>query len=218
MEPIEILYQDADIVVCIKPRGVLSQAGAPGQETMLTGLAEQLGGTFYPVHRLDRQVGGVMVYARTSAAAGALGREIQQGNLKKEYLAAVLGAPTEKQGELEDLLFHDIRKNKSYVVKRIRGGVKKARLAYRVLAEHPDQSLVQVRLYTGRTHQIRVQFASRRLPLVGDERYGGGKGDPALWSARITFRHPRKQETLCFQALPDSLGSFTALPALVDME
>lgn len=218
MEPIKILYQDKAIAVCIKPRGILSQAGKPGEETMLTLLSAQLGGEFYPVHRLDRQVGGVMVYARTSAAAGALGKEIQQGNFKKEYLAAVLGAPAEQQGQMEDLLLHDARKNKSYVVDRMRGGVKKARLSYWVLAQNAEQSLVQVRLYTGRTHQIRVQFASRKMPLAGDGRYGGGKGDPALWSARLSFRHPSSHKWMCWQTMPEALGCFTEFPPLTEME
>ena len=218
MESIKILYEDKDIAVCVKPRGILSQAGKPGEETMLTALSGQLGGEFYPVHRLDRQVGGVMVYARSSASAGALGKDIQQGNFKKEYLAAVLGAPAERSGELEDLLLHDARKNKSFVVQRMRGGVKKARLAYLVLAQTQAQSLVQVRLYTGRTHQIRVQFASRKMPLAGDGRYGGGKGDPALWSVRLTFRHPKTRMLVSYQGLPEALGCFTELPALAEME
>ena len=214
---IKILYEDDAIAVCVKPAGVLSQAGKPGEETMLTGLEAQLGGTFYPVHRLDRQVGGIMVYGRTSEAAGALGKEIQQGNMKKEYLAAVHGAVMPECGEMEDLLLHDARKNKSFVVKRMRGGVKKARLAYCVLDANDVSSLVQVRLHTGRTHQIRVQFASRTHPLLGDGRYGGGSGQLALWSARISFHHPKTGEQCCFSAMPEQLGPWTILPQLTEM-
>lgn len=214
---IKILYKDDAIAVCVKPAGVLSQAGKPEEETMLTCLEAQLGGTFYPVHRLDRQVGGVMVYGRTSEAAGALGKEIQQGNMKKEYLAAVHGAVTPESGEMEDLLLHDVRNNKSFVVKRMRGGVKKARLSYCLLDTRNDSSLVQVRLHTGRTHQIRVQFASRKHPLLGDGRYGGGSGQIALWSARITFHHPKTGKQCCFSAMPERLGPWSSIPPLVEI-
>ena len=213
---IKILYQDQEIVVCIKPRNVLSQAGKPGETSMPGLLKEQLGSEIYPVHRLDRQVGGVMVYAKTQASAAYFSREIQQGNLKKEYLAVVHGCPEADSGELNDLLLHDARKNKSYVVSRMRGGVKKARLSYAVLRRVEDRTLVQVRLFTGRTHQIRVQFASRKLPLIGDGRYGGGSGELALWSVRLTFRYHGKE--LCFTEKPDSLGGLTEFPELLTME
>ena len=213
---IKILYQDQEIVVCIKPRNVLSQAGKPGETSMPGLLKEQLGSEIYPVHRLDRQVGGVMVYAKTQESAAYFSREIQQGNLKKEYLAVVHGCPDADSGELNDLLLHDARKNKSYVVSRMRGGVKKARLSYAVLTRAADRTLVQVRLFTGRTHQIRVQFASRKLPLIGDGRYGGGSGELALWSVRLTFRYRGKE--LCFTELPESLGGLTEFPELLTME
>lgn len=216
MEPIRILYETDGFAVCLKPRNVLSQAGKPGDQSMLDLLKEQLGGEIYPVHRLDRQVGGVMVYARTQKAAAELSRAIQQGTMKKEYLAVVRGGPEEDAGEMQDLLLHDARKNKSYVASRMRAGVKKARLSYRVLAREADRTLVQVRLFTGRTHQIRVQFASRQLPLLGDGRYGGGSGEIALWSVRLTF--PYGGKTLCFGALPDSLGGLSTFPALQAME
>ena len=216
MEQLRILYQNDEFLVCEKPRNVLSQAGKPGQRSMIDLLCAQVGGEIYPVHRLDQQVGGVMVYARTQAAAAYFSREIQQGNMKKEYLAVLHGGPEEDAGELNDLLLHDARKNKSYVVSRMRGGVKKARLSYRVLGRMPEETLVQVRLFTGRTHQIRVQFASRQMPLAGDGRYGGGSGEIALWSVRLTFRYRGKE--LCFTELPDSLGGLTEFPELLTME
>lgn len=216
MEPIRILYENQAFAVCLKPRNVLSQAGGPGETSMIDLLSAQLGSEIYPVHRLDRQVGGVMVYAKTQKSAAWFSREIQQGNLKKEYLAVVRGAPEEDSGELNDLLLHDARKNKSYVVNRMRGGVKKARLSYGVLTRAEDRTLVQVRLFTGRTHQIRVQFASRKLPLIGDGRYGGGSGELALWSVRLTFRYRGKE--LCFTEKPDSLGGLTEFPELFTME
>lgn len=215
MEQLRILYQNDEFLVCEKPRNVLSQAGKPGQRSMIDLLCAQVGGEIYPVHRLDQQVGGVMVYARTQAAAAYFSREIQQGNMKKEYLAVLHGGPEEDAGELNDLLLHDARKNKSYVVSRMRGGVKKARLSYRVLGRTPEETLVQVRLFTGRTHQIRVQFASRQMPLAGDGRYGGGSGEIALWSVRLSFRYHGKE--LCFALLPERLGSWTELPPLEDM-
>ena len=216
MEQLRILYQNDEFLVCEKPRNVLSQAGKPGQRSMIDLLCAQVGGEIYPVHRLDQQVGGIMVYARTQAAAAYFSREIQQGNMKKEYLAVLHGGPEEDAGELNDLLLHDARKNKSYVVSRMRGGVKKARLSYRVLGRTPEETLVQVRLFTGRTHQIRVQFASRQMPLAGDGRYGGGSGEIALWSVRLTFRYHGKE--LCFAELPDRLGGFTEFPELTTME
>ena len=216
MEPVEILELTPELVLCVKPAGVLSQSGKPGEETMISRLERQLGGEIFPVHRLDRETAGVMVYARTSRVAGELGKLVQQGELKKEYLAVVRGWPQEDAGVLEDLLYHDQAKNKSYVVKRERRGVKKARLAYRVLAKNETTSLMQVRLYTGRTHQIRVQFASRGLPLQGDSRYGGGNGTLALWAARLRFVW--KGREICCSCVPETLGPFQPLPPLEPLE
>lgn len=213
---IDIVYLDEHILVCVKPAGVLSQDGSG--ETMPVLLRDQLGGEIYPVHRLDREVGGVMVFARTAAAAAAMSRAIAGQEFKKEYLAVVRGAPAEDAGILEDLLLHDRQKNKTYVVKRQRGGVKKAKLSYRVLGRSEERTLVQVRLFTGRTHQIRVQFASRGMPLVGDGRYGGGSGTMALWSVRIHMIHPQSGKRCCFQRLPEELGGMEIPKELPEME
>jgi len=190
----EILYQDKALAVIVKPVGMESQAEVPAA------LAKELGGTFYPVHRLDLNVGGVMVYARSKEAAAALSRIIQDGAMVKEYVALVHGAPPE-EGDWEDLLFKDSSRNKVFVVRRMRGGVKKARLEYRRLTEG-ETSLVHIRLHTGRSHQIRVQFASRKYPLVGDHKYGSRDeaSAPMLFSCRITF--PWKGETKRFEAYP----------------
>lgn len=212
---LQILHLERDYVVVLKPAGVLSQAGTG--ENMPELLQKQLGGEIYPIHRLDREVEGVMVYARNQKTAGSLSKMVQEGRMKKEYLAVVSGRP-EKQGIYEDLLLHDRNKNKSYVVKRMRGGVKKAKLSYCLLEQTEEYSLVQVRLYTGRTHQIRVQFASRGMPLVGDGRYGGGSGKIALASVRLSFPHPVRKEMCVYSYLPDSLGEFTGLPELAEME
>lgn len=190
----DILYQDAGIVVCIKPVGPDSETEFPHL------LQEQLGGDFFPVHRLDRNVGGVMVYARTKQAAAALSKAIQDGSMVKEYAALVHGTPPE-QGDWTDLLFKDSRKNKVFVVKRQRSGVKEARLEF-VRLTAGDESLVHIRLHTGRSHQIRVQFASRGYPLVGDHKYGArdALSAPMLFSRRLTF--PWKGQMRSFEASP----------------
>ncbi len=190
----EILYEDRDVAVCIKPVGLDSEKELPAA------LTETLGGDFFPIHRLDRNVGGVMVFARNKKAAAALSQAVQEGTMVKEYLALVHGIPPE-EGDWTDLLWKDSAKNKVYVVRRLRGGVKKARLEFRRLTAG-ETSLVQVRLYTGRSHQIRVQFASRGFPLVGDHKYGSRdeKNAPMLFSFRLTF--PLKGQIRSFQALP----------------
>lgn len=198
----EVLHTDRDFVVLVKPVGLDSQQQVPQK------LSEQLGGAFYPVHRLDMNVGGVMVYARNKAAAAALSRVIQENAMVKEYVAMVHGTPPES-GDWEDLLFKDSSKNKVFVVKRMRGGVKKARLEFTRLAAG-ETSLVRIRLHTGRSHQIRVQFASRGYPLVGDHKYGSKDEAtaPMLFSCCIAF--PWKGKELQFEKLPEwgVLGHF----------
>ena len=191
----ELLFHDNDLVVCIKPVGLDSEGQLP------SALKEVLGGDIFPIHRLDLNVGGVMVYARTKSAAAALSRSVQEGSMIKEYVAMVHGNPPE-QGDWEDLLWKDSSKNKVFVVKRMRGGVKKARLEYRCLSSG-ETSLVRVRLHTGRSHQIRVQFSSRGFPLVGDHKYGSRAVEtvPMLFSCKLTF--PHRGRTLSFESLPD---------------
>ena len=191
----EIVYADEQIALCVKPVGQDSEHDVPAA------LIQQLGGTFFPVHRLDQNVGGLMVYARTKAAAAALSKAIQEGAMVKEYVAMVHGTPPEK-GDWTDLLFKDSSKNKVFVVKKERKGVKKARLEFVRLTE-ADPSLVRIRLHTGRSHQIRVQFASRGFPLVGDRKYGGKDDSPApmLFSCRLSF--PFLGETKAFEYLPE---------------
>ena len=186
----EILYSDRDLYVIVKPVGMDSEHEVPAA----------LGGDIYPIHRLDKNVGGVMVYARTKQAAAALSKAVQEGSMVKEYVALVHGTPPE-QGDWEDFLFKDSRKNKVFAVKKERKGVKYARLEFNRLTAG-EESLVHIRLHTGRSHQIRVQFASRGFPLVGDHKYGARDEHetPFLFSRRITF--PYRGKTHVYDALP----------------
>ncbi len=207
--PIPVLFQNEDLLVCVKPAGISSEQGGLPEL-----LLEQCGGGIYPVHRLDAGVGGLMVYARTREAAAALSALIAARRMEKEYLAVVEGRPERESGELRDLLFHDRARNKSYVVRRMRKGVREASLDYRLLGtaetEQGSLSLLQVRLHTGRSHQIRVQFASRRLPLAGDARYGSRLGGGiALWSASLRFPDPADGQPRQFTALPPETRPWT---------
>lgn len=190
----EILFENQHIAVCIKPVGMDAEVELP------QALQAALGGSFFPVHRLDKNVGGVMVYARTKAAASDLSKTIQNGNMTKEYVALVHGNPP-PQGDWTDFLFKDSSKNKVFVVKKERKGVKKARLEFTRCTDS-EPALVRIRLHTGRSHQIRVQFSSRGYPLVGDHKYGARDDSPApmLYSCHLTF--PLFGKELDFEALP----------------
>lgn len=201
----KLFYLDSDVVVCTKPAGVLSESG--GMPELLN---RQIGwGDTWCVHRLDMAVGGVMVYARSKEAAARLSNALAGRELGKRYLAVVQGRPERDEDTLKDLLFHDSTTNKTYVVKRQRRGVKEAELRYRRLetrnAAEGELSLLRVELITGRSHQIRVQFASRKLPLVGDSRYGSSyRGSSiALWCEQLSFPHPKTGAVLSFTARPD---------------
>ncbi len=200
----DILYEDPAVIVCIKPRGILSQADKNGGESMITKLQAHTGGEIYPVHRLDKETGGVMVYAKTQKAAAKLSRDISEHRFYKEYLAVVHGVPEENSGTFCDLLFHDRAKNKSFVVKQERKGVKKAELYYEVLEirekDGEKYTLLRVVLHTGRTHQIRVQFSHRKMPLLGDRKYGAKDGEKnlGLWAQRLKLFHPETSEEMEF--------------------
>ena len=209
----EILYDDNYITVCVKEPMMLSEKSSTGND-IISALDEyynQSGqsANAYPIHRLDFGVGGVMVFAKSHEAAAKMSALIADGALEKEYLAVVSGRPQEENGIYEDLLFKDSKKNKSFVVKRKRAGVRDAKLAYKVIdSETIDGeafSLVRIKLYTGRSHQIRVQFSSSNMPLYGDRKYGSKTGnDIALWSFRLVIMHPKTRERMEFSKLPEA--------------
>ena len=190
----ELLYTDPELVVCIKPVGKDSEHQVPDL------LRQQLGGEIFPLHRLDKNVGGVMAFGRTKATAAQLSTLIQRGEMVKEYVALVHG-DVPASGDWEDLLFKDSHKNKVFVVKRQRTGVKTARLEFTRL-QGGELSLVRVRLHTGRSHQIRVQFSSRGFPLAGDRKYGGKDTYPAPMLYSCCIRFPYKGKSLRFEHLP----------------
>lgn len=197
----KILFYDNDIAVCIKPIGIDSEKDMPGILQAQIGKKEA-----FCVHRLDMAVGGVMVYALNKKAAAGLSAQIARQSMQKEYLAIVQGQPEEQSGILRDLLFRDKSRNKSYVVKRRRAGVKEAELEYRLLEVRGEMSLVKILLHTGRSHQIRVQFSSRKMPLVGDVKYGSKYKDCpiSLFSCALSFSHPVDGEAMHFEYLPEN--------------
>lgn len=211
----EIIHQDREIVVCLKPAGVLS-TDEPGGVPEL--LREQLQTEeIRTVHRLDRVVGGLMLLARSAAAASELSRQIRDGDFDKRYLAVVHGETPEK-GELRDLLLRNKAERKTYVVSAPARGVQEAVLRYETLGRAEGLSLVRIELLTGRTHQIRCQFSSHGWPLVGDRKYSLLEDNCgiALWSHFLSFRHPASAESLRFSAPPPEQWPWTAFPGLCE--
>lgn len=200
----EILYQDKDILVCIKPPRVLSTDEPGGLPELLRQALGESKGDIRTVHRLDRVVSGIMVLARNAKAASELSRQIREDVFQKEYLAVVHGCPEEPSGTLRDLLIRDKARKMTMVAAAPGKGVQEAILDYEVLNRTEDLSLVRVLLRTGRTHQIRVQFASRGMALVGERKYDT-REDPceiALWSHSIGFFHPATGQWMIFQKQP----------------
>ncbi len=201
---IKLLYKDPDLCVIEKSPGLLCEDTPGGIPSLLrTQLHTDYVAT---VHRLDAGTGGAMVFALSKAAAAKLSQQLQAGELTKTYLAVTHGCPEEKQGTLRDLLFHDRRANKTFIVKTERKGVKEAVLSYRIKDTKDDLSLWEIQLLTGRTHQIRVQLGSRKMPLAGDRRYGARddyKGF-ALWASELIFVHPVSGEKMKFSCLPEN--------------
>lgn len=197
----KIIHQTAEYVVVCKAAGEDSEHDLPGL------LAEQNGdraADYYVVHRLDKAASGLLVLARDRQTAGELSRQLTENRLRKSYLCVVPGVPEPASGEMQDLLYKDKMKQKMFPVKRKRAGVKEASLTYRVLETQTSLALVEVELQTGRFHQIRCQFAARKLPLVGDGKYGSRVRSPhlALFCRTLSFYDPKEKKELCFTAAP----------------
>ena len=207
----ELIYVDEDIVVCIKPARILSTDEPGGLPELVRQALGDPGADVRTVHRLDRVVSGLMVLARNAAAASELSRQIREDGFEKEYLAVIHGTPDEKAGTLRDLLGRDKARRMTFVALAPAKGVQEAVLDYQTLVSAEELSRVKIRLRTGRTHQIRVQFASRGWPLVGERKYDT-REDPceiALWSHCIAFRHPGTGEQLSFQEEPPQVYPWT---------
>lgn len=197
----KIIHHTAEYVVVCKAAGEDSEHDLPGL------LAEQNGdraADYYVVHRLDKAASGLLVLARDRQTAGELSRQLTENRLRKSYLCVVPGVPEPASGEMQDLLYKDKMKQKMFPVKRKRAGVKEASLTYRVLETQTSLALVEVELQTGRFHQIRCQFAARKLPLVGDGKYGSRVRSPhlALFCRTLSFYDPKEKKELCFTAAP----------------
>lgn len=209
----EILYSDADIVVCVKPQRVLSTDEPGGVPELVRKELGEEKADVRTVHRLDRVVGGVMVLARSASAASELSRQVRENEFGKEYLAVVHGTPDPQEGQLRDLLGRDKARRMTYVAAEPGKGIQEAVLSYRVLNQAGDLSRVRIRLHTGRTHQIRVQFASRGMALVGERKYDT-REDPceiALWSHMVEFTHPRTGKRMIFRKEPPRVYPWTVV-------
>lgn len=223
MEKLKILYEDNHIIVVEKKPNIPSQSDKTGDIDMLTLVKNYIKekynkpGNVYIglVHRLDRPVGGIMIFARTSKSASRLSNQVREKIFKKKYLAVVDGKFEKNQGTLEDYLYKDERHNMSKVVKKEKKNAKLAKLDYKVLKYNPvkDLSLVEVNLHTGRHHQIRVQLSNFGHSIFGDQKYGTrGKGKQiALWAYELTIIHPVTKEEMTFKDYPEPIGTWCIL-------
>ena len=213
MDELKILHEDNHIIVVLKPQGVPSCGDESGDENMLDAVKEYIRtaygkpGNVYVglVHRLDRPTGGVMVFAKTSKAAARLSEQMRSGDFEKKYLAVLSAVPKEPQGKLVNYLKKNAVNNMVYLCPPTTEGAKMASLEYRVAEEKGGYALAEIKLHTGRSHQIRVQMAGIGCPVFGDMRYGGErakKGNLALWAYSLTFTHPVTKERLRFMAEP----------------
>ncbi|MDO4377945.1 MAG: RluA family pseudouridine synthase [Erysipelotrichia bacterium] len=200
---LKILYEDENLAVIIKPYGLDSQ------EETTKKLQEQLHCPILPIHRLDKIVSGIIVYGKNALTVDQISKQIQNRQFHKEYLAVVHGLMPAEEDTLNDLLFHDRQKNKTYVVKRARKGVKQATLNYRLLEFKDDKSLLAVLPLTGRTHQIRVQLAHSMHPIVGDGKYGSKENcHCSLFSYHLSFLNPSNKEMMDFKINPPDIYPF----------
>lgn len=211
---IPILYEDNHLLVVEKPVNIPVQQDSSKDEDLLTILKNDLKiryqkpGNVYLglVHRLDRPVGGAMVFAKTSKAASRLSDTIRRGELDRHYIAVVHGSPRKKAETLEHYLVKDTKKNIVHAVSSKNKQAKKAVLDYKVLKSNKQLTLLSIRLHTGRSHQIRVQFSTSGTPLYGDQKYGKNKNKPgqqiALWANSLSFPHPTKKEMVTVVSSP----------------
>lgn len=211
---LKFLYDDKFIVVCVKPVGVLSETF--NREKNMPELIKRQTGAYKidVIHRLDRNVGGVMVYSKNSKATLKLAKMMASHSFEKEYLAVIEGEIS-GSGSMEDYLVKDKKNCKVYVADKNKKGAKYARLDYTVLCQKNGLSLVKIKLYTGRTHQIRVQLSSRGFYILGDTKYGNqntkdnGKTPIALFSYRLSFLHPLSNKTINCVDLPPTNSAFS---------
>ena len=212
-EDLIVLYEDNHIIVVLKPQNIPSCEDESKDKDLLTVIKEYIkvkenkAGNVYIglVHRLDRPTGGVMVYAKSSKAAARLSEQMKNGDFQKIYSAVLVGSPKEKEGTLKNYLKKNPINNMVYVAPQTVEGAKYAELEYKVLEEKNGLSLGLIKLHTGRSHQIRVQFANIGTPVYGDMRYGGEKavkGKLALWATSLSFSHPVSKERMCFKIEP----------------
>ncbi len=223
MQKLKIIYEDNHIIVVEKPPNIPSQSDKTGDMDMLTIIKKYIKekynkpGNVYLglVHRLDRPVGGVMIFAKTSKAASRLSNQVREKVFKKEYMAVVDGKFTKKEGTLVDYLYKDERNNISKVVNKDKKNAKKAILDYKVLVynEVKNLSLIKINLHTGRHHQIRVQLSNFKHSIFGDQKYGTrGRGKQiALWAYKLTIEHPITKKKMEFEDLPESIGTWCIL-------
>lgn len=211
----EILYEDNHIIVVSKPQGVASQPDETKDEDMLTKVKNYIkekynkpGEAFVGlVHRLDRPTGGVMVFAKTSKAASRLSEQMRNGDFDKTYFAVVCGRPRDMKGKIISYLKKDERENKAIIVPSSTEGAKKAELDYETLEYNAetDRSLLKIKLYSGRGHQIRVQLKSIKCPIYGDQKYGGENMPKVmlnLFAVELSFLHPTTKQKLIFRVYP----------------
>lgn len=213
----EILYQDNRIVVAVKPAGILSTDEPGGMPSLLRQALNT--DCIRTVHRLDAQTGGVMVFARSRMAASLLSQQVRERQFSKCYLAAVHGTPQPQSGEMRDLLGRDSVRRVTYVADTPSADTQEALLTYETLDTADGLSLVRVQLHTGRTHQIRVQFASRGLPLAGDRKYGipeDGTVPLALWAYRLSFAHPQTGQEMSFTCPPPEAEPWTRFKGIME--
>ena len=199
-----IIYYDNSIIVCIKPAGVISTDEEGGMPQFLREALGDENADIRTVHRLDQVVSGLMVYAQSNAAASELSRQIRCGEFHKSYLAVVHGVPEERKGRFEDILLRSKEKRKTFVINKLARGAQNAILDYELLGSNGERSLVAIELITGRTHQIRAQFSHRRLPLLGDRKYGASEDNCriALWSYSLSFLNPETGKRMSFRVKP----------------